>query len=138
MNGNYMYDTSKMNKVKRVKKHGSEGSISLYYQGLMVSTLPLTKKKTFDYYRKNGEDSIIRHFKEGYSLKKQIAISRTFCEVFTYRRASGQKVAKEDHIMMCQALFVLLKTKVIDNDELNGYLIMPNCRHKRKNHVFKH
>ncbi len=124
--------------MKGVKKYGSEGSISLYYHGMMTSTLPLTKTKTLDYYRKLGEDSIIKHFKEGYNLKKQIHISKLFCQVFAYRRKNNQKVSSDDHLMMCQALFVLLKTKVINNDELNGYLIMPNCRHKRKNHVFKH
>ena len=118
--------------MKGIKKYGSQGSLSLYYEGVMTSTLPLTKTKTLDYYRKLGEDSIIKHFNEGYNLKRQIHISKVFCHVFACRRKYNQKVASDDHLMMCQAIFVLLKTKQLNNDELNGYLVMPNCRHKRK------
>ena len=100
---------------------GSGGTLSLHYKGIICSTFPLTKIKTLDYYIKQGEDSIFRHFKTGHSIKEQISICYSFCELFANRRYHKQKVAGCDHDIFLQAIMVLLKTKQINNDILNNY-----------------
>ena len=110
------------------KKVGSKGSISLHYNGIMCSIFPLTNKRNEDYYIKMGNDGIIRHMREGYTIKKQIEILTLYCKIFSLRRHHKQKVAKEDHINFCQALMGLIKLKQIENDDKNGWL----CLKRRK------
>jgi hypothetical protein len=122
-----------MKKYNPNKKIGSGGSISLHWCGTLVSIFPLTKKRDFEFYKKKGEDAIIRHLREGFDLKRQIKIMLQFCSVFTHRRRNGFKVASYDHDCFCQALFGLLKLKVINNDDTTGYLCLkrPKKRPKR-------
>tara|TARA_R110001592_G_scaffold12615_1_gene59708 strand:- start:266 stop:619 length:354 start_codon:yes stop_codon:yes gene_type:complete len=108
-----------------VYNYGCGGTLSLHYKGIVCSTFPLTKIKTLDYYIKQGEDSIFRHFKTGHSIKDQIKICHSFCEIFTCRRYHKKKVGKEDHDIFLQALMVLLKTKQLNNDNDFGWFVMP-------------
>tara|TARA_R110000764_G_C10976298_1_gene379822 strand:+ start:200 stop:652 length:453 start_codon:yes stop_codon:yes gene_type:complete len=135
-NFEFPYDTSNMefnlpidykDRTPRYKiplRYGSCGSLSLYWRGLLVSQFPLTKTKTFEYYQALGQSHFREHFEQGYSLQQQIDISKKFCEVFTNRRYQNCRVQVEDHKCFLQALFTLLKTKQIENDAFNGYLIM--------------
>ena len=115
-----------------VYNYGCDGTLSLHYKGIICSTFPLTKIKTLDYYIKQGEDSILHHFKNGLNIKKQIKLSTVYCEVFTIRRHHKQKVATEDHTVFLQALMTLLKTKQLNNDDNYGWFVMPYKPIKRK------
>jgi hypothetical protein len=115
-----------------VYNFGSEGTLSLHYKGIICSTFPLTKIKTLKYYIKQGEDSILRHFKLGHSLKQQIELCASFCEIFSSRRYHKQKVAKGDHDIFLQALMVLLKTKQLNNDNDFGWFVMPYKQYMKK------
>tara|TARA_R110000803_G_scaffold206088_1_gene273164 strand:- start:449 stop:811 length:363 start_codon:yes stop_codon:yes gene_type:complete len=115
-----------------VYNYGCDGTLSLHYKGIICSTFPLTKIKTLDYYIKQGEASIFRHFKMGHNIKKQIELCTVYCEVFTSRRFNKSKVAKQDHDIFLQAVMMLLKTKQFNNDDNFGWFVMPYKPIKRK------
>ena len=132
MNFNYPIDyTDTTPQYKHPLRQGSCGSLALYWRGLLVSQFPLTKTKTFEYYESIGQAHFREHFEQGYSLKEQIDISKKFCEVLALRRYQKYRLRAEDHECFLQALFTLLKTKQIENDSFNGYLIM-NTKKKKK------
>lgn len=134
MEFNYPIDyKSRTPQYKHPLRQGSCGSLALYWRGLLVSQFPLTKTKTFEFYQAIGQAHFREHFEQGYSLKDQIDISKKFCEVLALRRYQKYRLRAEDHECFLQALFTLLKTKQIENDSFNGYLIMnPKKQSNRK------
>jgi len=105
--------------------NGCDGSLNLYYKGLLISSFALTKKKTFDRYEYQGEYLILKSMREKLNIN-QIKLTLTyFCDIIYKRKLNKQPIRRSDHEYFISCLFGLLKLKVIDNDEANGYLIMP-------------
>tara|TARA_Y100000592_G_scaffold100911_1_gene183662 strand:- start:1465 stop:1836 length:372 start_codon:yes stop_codon:yes gene_type:complete len=105
--------------------NGCDGSLNLYYKGLLISSFALTKKKTFDRYEYQGQYLILKSMRENLNIK-QIKLTLTyFCDIIYKRKLNKQPIRRSDHEYFISCLFGLLKLKVIDNDEANGYLIMP-------------
>ncbi len=105
--------------------NGCDGSLNLYYKGLLISSFALTKKKTFDRYEYQGEYLILKSMREKLNIN-QIKLTLTyFCDIIYKRKLNKQPIRRSDHEYFISCLFGLLKLKVIDNDEGNGYLIMP-------------
>jgi len=105
--------------------NGCDGSLNLYYKGLLISSFPLTKKKTFDRYLYQGEYLILESMKQNKNIKLIIYTLTLFCNQIYSRKKNKQPIRRSDHELFISSLFGLLKLKVIDNDELNGYLLMP-------------
>lgn len=105
--------------------NGSQGSLNLYYKGLLISSFPLTKKKTFERYQYQGEYVILTSMKENFKIKQIIFTLTHFCNIIYKRKLNKQPIRRSDHEYFISCLFGLLKLKIIDNDDLNGYLIMP-------------
>jgi len=104
--------------------NGCNGSLNLYYKGLLVSSFPLTNKKTFDKYKYQGEYLILKSMKEKFKLKQIIFTLTNFCNIIYDRKKDNKAIRRSDHEFFISCLFGLLKLKIIDNDESNGYLIM--------------
>jgi hypothetical protein len=104
--------------------NGCNGSLNLYYKGLLVSSFPLTNKKTFDKYKYQGEYLILKSMKEKFKLKQIIFTLTKFCNIIYDRKKDNKAIRRSDHEFFISCLFGLLKLKIIDNDESNGYLIM--------------
>ena len=105
--------------------NGCDGSLNLYYKGLLVSSFALTKKKTFERYKYQGEYLILKSLKEKLKIKQIIFTLTHFCNVIYARKKNKQPIRRIDHEYFISCLFGLLKLKIIENDELNGYLLMP-------------
>ena len=105
--------------------NGCDGSLNLYYKGLLISSFPLTKKKTFETYQYQGEYLILKSMRENLKIKHMIFTFTHFCNMIHKRKLNKQPIYKSDHEMFISCLFGLLKLKIIENDDLNGYLIMP-------------
>ena len=101
---------------------GSKGSLNLYYKSLLISSFPLTNKKTFERYFYQGE-YLIRKSKQ-IPIKIQIKTYLHFCNMIFSRKKNNQPIRKSDHEMFLNSLFALMRLKIIDDDESNGYLIM--------------
>lgn len=105
--------------------NGSNGSLNLYYKGLLISSFALTKNKTFNVYKYQGEHFILTSMKENIKMKQIIYTCTYFCNLIYTRKKNKQAIRKSYHELFLGSLFALMKLKIIDNDESNGYLIMP-------------
>jgi hypothetical protein len=118
--------------------NGCDGSLNLYYKGLLISSFPLTKKKTFERYLYQGEYLILKSMREKLNIKQIIYTLTHFCTIIHNRKKNKQPIRRSDHEYFISCLFGLLKLKIIENDELNGYLIMPRPKlSKLKTSVLK-
>ena len=105
--------------------NGSQGSLNLYYKGLLINSFPLTEKKTFKRYEYQGEYLILKSMKKNLKVRHIIHTLTHFCNMIHRRKLNKQSIYKSDHEMFLSCLFGLMKLKIIDNDESNGYLVMP-------------
>ncbi len=100
--------------------NGSEGSICFYFKGLLISSYPLTKKKTLHAYLIQGEDLIYKS--KGIPIKVQIKTYLHFCNDIYSRKKNNLGIRRSDHIYFLNCLTALLRLRIIDNDELNGFM----------------
>ena len=103
---------------------GSAGNLSLHYKGIMVSNYPLSKNKTYERYKYQGEYLILKSLKENMKLKKQIQIYLHFCNVIHKRKLNQQAIRRSDHELFISCFFALMKLKILEEDDMNGILIM--------------
>ena len=103
---------------------GSQGNLSIHYKGMMISNYALTKKKTFDAYKYQGEHLILQSLKENLKLKQQIQIYLHFCNIVYKRKLLKQPIYKSDHELFISCFFALMKLQILEDDDMNGFLIM--------------
>ena len=106
--------------------NGSEGSICFYFKGLLISSYPLSKKKTLNAYLNQGEELIYKS--KGIPIKVQIKTYLQFCNQIYSRKKNNLAIRRSDHIYFLNCLTALLRLRIIDNDELNGFM----CFNKKK------
>jgi hypothetical protein len=106
--------------------NGSNGSICIYYKGLLISSFPLTNKKTLEGYLYQG-DYVIMQSKHIH-IKKQIKVYLHFCNMIYNRKKNNKPIYKSDHELFISSIMALLRLKIINNDEQNGYM----CFAKKK------
>ena len=107
--------------------YGSRGTICFYFKGLLISSYPLTKKKTLDAYLYHGEHLIYKS--KGKNILEQIKIYTQLCNKIYNKKKNNQKLCRDDHIYFLYCLSALMRLKIINNDECNGYM----CFGKKKN-----
>lgn len=118
--------------------NGCNGSLTLYYKGLLISSFPLTNKKTFERYKYQGEYLILESMKENKKIKDIIYTLTYFCNMIYNRKKNKKAIYRSDHQLFLSSIFALLKLKIIENDNENGYLIMPRPKlSKLKTSIFK-
>jgi len=103
--------------------YGNHGNISLFYNGILISNFPLSDKKQFKDYLFQG-DYLIRESK-GINIIQQIETYKKFCDIMYHRKINREAIYRSDHILFLSSLMALLRLKIIDNDDYNGFLIMP-------------
>jgi len=105
--------------------NGCDGSLNLYYKGLLISSFALTKNKTFERYQYQGEYLILKSMKENFKIKQIIFTLTHFCNMIYNRKINKKPIRRSDHEYFISCIFGLMKLKIMENDSLNGYLIMP-------------
>lgn len=103
--------------------NGSQGSICFYFKGLLISSYPLTKKKTCQAYLNQGEELIYES--KGINIKTQIKTYLYFCNMIYTRKKNNQAIRRSDHVYFLNCLSALLRLRIIENDELNGFMCFP-------------
>jgi hypothetical protein len=111
-------------------REGKNGSISLFWKGTLISIYPLSDEYDFDYYYSCGEDIIKKSKEMGYNIKQQITVYYGFLNKIERRKREKQPIYASDLDKATHALFALLRLRLIENDDLNGYLIMPKRKKK--------
>lgn len=106
--------------------NGSEGSICFYFKGLLISSYPLSKKKTLNTYLNQGEELIYKS--KGIPIKVQIKTYLHLCNKIYSRKKNNLPIRRSDHIYFLNCITALLRLRIIDNDELNGFM----CFNKKK------
>ena len=102
---------------------GSKGSICFYYNGLLICGWPLSEKKTVAQYLYQGE-YIIKKSK-CVPIMTQVKSYRMFCNMIHRRKLNKQPIRKSDLELFVSSLMALLRLRIIDNDESNGYYEFP-------------
>jgi len=106
--------------------NGSEGSVCFYFKGLLISSYPLSKNKTLKAYLNQGEELIYKS--KGIPIKVQIKTYLHLCNEIYSRKKNNLPIRRSDHIYFLNCLTALLRLRIIDNDELNGFM----CFNKKK------
>ena len=106
-----------------VVKVGKNGSICLYYKGLLISSFPLTKKKDKQFYFDIGE-TLIKESKN-IPIDQRIRFSLQFMNQIHSKKLKHKAIYKSDHELFCASLLAMMRLRIIDNDEENGYMIFP-------------
>lgn len=113
-----------------VVRNGSEGSFNIFYKGLLISSFPLTKKKTVERYINQGE-AMIRECKH-IPIIKQIQIYKTMIDLIYNRKLNNQPIWREDHVSLLNCIMALIRLRVMENDEQNGYFAIGKKKSKNK------
>tara|TARA_R110000765_G_scaffold355053_1_gene445239 strand:+ start:115 stop:441 length:327 start_codon:yes stop_codon:yes gene_type:complete len=103
---------------------GSNGNLSLHYKGLMISNYPLTKNKNVERYKYQGQALILDSLNNNLNLKKQIYTYLYYCNIIYNKKLNRQAIYRSDHHLFISCFFALIKLKIIEEDDMNGYLIM--------------
>ena len=104
-------------------KQGSNGSICFYHKGLLICGWALSKKKTVARYLYQGE-YIIKKSKS-IPIMTQVKTYILFCNMIHRRKLNKQPIRKSDLELFVSSLMALLRLRIIDNDESNGYYEFP-------------
>jgi len=91
-----------------------------------MSSYPLSKKKTLNAYLNQGEELIYKS--KGIPIKVQIKTYLHLCNEIYSRKKNNLPIRRSDHIYFLNCLTALLRLRIIDNDELNGFM----CFNKKK------
>ena len=110
-------------------REGSEGSINIFFRGRLISSFPLTKKKTVKRYLQQGEE-IIRKGK-GVKIIDQIKTYFLFAEFIYNRKKKNLPIYASDHIQFLNAVMALLRLDIMKNDDKNGYYVAPKKKKKK-------
>jgi len=102
----------------------------IFFKGTLFAMYPLSDEYNLDYYYDTGEDIIKKSKEMGYNIKQQIIVYFGFLNKIERRKRESLPIYASDLDKSTHALFALLRLKLIKNDELNGYLIMPKRKKK--------
>ena len=104
-------------------REGTEGSLCIYYKGDLISGFPLSKKRKLDHYLNQGEYLIKKS--KGMNILTQIETYIHFCNVIHKRKIERRTIRRTDHQLFISCLFALIRLRVIEDDDMNGYYCFP-------------
>ena len=108
------------------------GSVSCFYNGKLLTTRPLTEKKTLQHYKNNAQAVIIEGMRAGWDIPKLIKFNRDFIKKWRYQELK-RKPDKEDLDLVLISILILIKFKIIDEEgDQEGLLIC--SKPKKRNH----
>lgn len=108
-------------------REGKYGSYTIFWKDKMVSSIPKHSKGAWNDYMNEGNDCLIAHLRDGYTLTKIINMCYIEIEVFYRRRIIYKKKASsEDHKLFCCFIIILVRLNRIDFDDV----ILEMCKKK--------
>jgi hypothetical protein len=116
-------------------REGESGSINLFYKGVYLSQFPLDSLHTFDILCKESLKILNEKQVAKLPLKKKLFLAKAFIETTMMMVKCGNRIKAQDQILILHTMLMLIQFKVIDNDELNGYLICKKYKGKKKKRI---
>ena len=116
-------------------REGKYGSINLFYKGVYISQFPLDSLHTFDILCKESLKILDEKQVAKLPLKKKLWLANAFIETTMMMVKYGKRIKASDQILILHTMLMLIQFKVIDNDELNGYLICKKYKGKKKKRI---
>lgn len=116
-------------------REGESGSINLFYKGVYLSQFPLDSLHTFDILCKESLKILNEKQVAKLPLKKKLLLANAFIETTMMMVKCGNRIKAQDQILILHTMLMLIQFKVIDNDELNGYLICKKYKGKKKKRI---
>jgi len=113
-------------------REGKYGSINLFYKGVYLSQFPLDSLHTFDILCKESLKILNEKKVAKLPLNKKLWLANAFIETTMMMVKCGNRIKASDQILILHTMLMLIQFKVIDNDELNGYLICKKYKGKKK------
>jgi len=93
-------------------------TICYFYNGHLCSTY---KIKDEEEHLSLGNKLLLQGLNNNKTIKEMIKVMSFYVKLFHHRRINKLKVSSHDHNMFFQSLLGLIKLKVLDNDEMNGW-----------------
>lgn len=96
--------------------YGKKGSLILFYNDLLIGSYPLSNFKTYERYKHEGDDLIVKSLKTSIPLKLQILTYTSFCNMIYDRKSKKLGIYKTDYQFFLCAVFALIKLKQLEED----------------------
>jgi hypothetical protein len=97
---------------------GSKGSICVYYKDLLISSFPLSNKKTLEWYEKNANKALIRGMRvENIKLKTMCVVFREILDYTYLKKINKKRIDSEQHQLFFMAILSLIKLKKIEYED---------------------
>mgnify|MGYP003635752121 FL=1 len=96
---------------------GTKGSLTLFYKDELISSYPLSVKKTYEIYKCQGEYIILKSMKAGLKIKEQIYTYLYFCNQMIRLKNEGKSIRRTDSELFLSCIFALIKFNILDEDD---------------------
>lgn len=97
---------------------GKQGSVCLYWNDLLISSLPIGKRQWGDYLKESEKfilDSMKQHNK---NIKEVIYYTKKYCDLTYRRKLEKKRLNTDDHSYFQLSLISLIRLKLIDFDDV--------------------
>jgi hypothetical protein len=117
-----------------IKKFGKCGCLLLFYGGTLITSLPLSKKKTLEYYFKESEKCLLVTMNQNkLPIKNMVKVLKEYLDTFRYRRIHSMKVSTNDNYYFALTFLLLVRLKRIEMNSFNGYMVITKKQNPYKN-----
>ena len=111
-------------------KQGKNGSLTLFFKDVLIGSYPLSKKKTYERYKYQGDDLILQTMRENKrTITEQISCYLLLCNGFLRKKKQGLNIWRSDYEIFLACIFALIKLRIIDEEDC--VFIMPKKRISR-------
>lgn len=117
-----------------VVKVGKYGGIGVFYNDILMSSIPCHKENYADQLIKEANEVLVAHMEKGTNITEIIKICEAGVKVYYKRKHIEKKrLLKVDHEYFCSCVLVLIRAGILERDDV--LLEMPNKRLLKKNNV---
>lgn len=97
---------------------GKYGSISVFWNNKLMSSIPKHNKKTLDYLLIEANDLLLDKFREGMSLKFITDSCYYVINNFYKKKLTNKKMSGNQHELFNSSVLILLRLKKVDYDDV--------------------
>jgi len=110
-------------------KVGKDGSIVLFWNDLLVSSIAFGKH-SFDDYLREAQYFIEISLRKNHNIRDLVAYCKNFCDMIYRKKKQNKKISSDDHYAFQMSLFSLLRLNLIDEED--HILIAPRRKSRKR------